>query len=284
MVPPVASTNRRVSVAIPERRCRKLSAVRSAVSIAAAVPRTSATTVPGVQRSPSPRATVNSAPGSSCRNASAATSRPAMTQSDLARITPRARSDESIVASVVTSPHPRSSARARRTVSRYSAGSSGANGTVFTARVPPGRFRPGARVTSTCSIAASSVSSRWISPDARKSASTDGSSASIAPGALTTTSDTGVLSGRCSSDFFFLIVPRTVAANRSASTPSGYSAPPQVDSTSSAVGHCALWTDPSRHHDQTSSVTNGRNGANRRSIVESAISSVAFADAASSVP
>ena len=55
MRPPAASTNRRVSVAIPERRCRKLSAVRSAVSIAAAVPRSSATTSPGAQRSPSAR-------------------------------------------------------------------------------------------------------------------------------------------------------------------------------------------------------------------------------------
>ena len=38
MRPPAASTNRRVSVAMPERRCRKLSAVRSAVSISAAAP------------------------------------------------------------------------------------------------------------------------------------------------------------------------------------------------------------------------------------------------------
>ena len=88
-------------------------------------------------------------------------------------------------------------------------------------RAPPGRLRSGASVTSTCSISACCVSSRWISPDARKSASTDGSSASIAAGALTTASDTGVLSGRCSSDFFFRIAPRTVAANRSASTPLG---------------------------------------------------------------
>ena len=40
MRPPAASTNRRVSVAMPDSRCRKLSAVRSAVSIAPAEPRT----------------------------------------------------------------------------------------------------------------------------------------------------------------------------------------------------------------------------------------------------
>ena len=47
MPPLAASTKRRVSVAMPDRRCRKLRAVRSAVSISAAEPRTSATTVPG---------------------------------------------------------------------------------------------------------------------------------------------------------------------------------------------------------------------------------------------
>ena len=63
MRPPLASTNRRVSVAIPERRCRKLSAVRSAVSIGAARPRSSATTSPGWQRSPSCDAERNRAAG-----------------------------------------------------------------------------------------------------------------------------------------------------------------------------------------------------------------------------
>ena len=53
MRPPAASTNRRVSVAMPERRCRKLSAVRSAVSSAAAAPLTSAATAPVSHRSPS---------------------------------------------------------------------------------------------------------------------------------------------------------------------------------------------------------------------------------------
>src|SRR5689334_15340191 len=59
-----------------------------------------------------------------------------MTQSHLARMTPRARSAGSTVASVVTSPQPRSSANARRTASRYSAGSSGAKGTDLISRAP----------------------------------------------------------------------------------------------------------------------------------------------------
>ena len=55
-------------------------------------------------------------------------------------------------------------------------------------------------------------------------------------------------------------------------------------SISASVGHGALWTDPGRHHDQTSSVTNGRNGANSRSNTDSAVSSAALADAASASP
>ena len=39
-----------------------------------------------------------------------------------------------------------------------------------------------------------------------------------------------------------------------------------------------------RHHDQTSSVTNGRNGANSRSSTDSAAVSAAFADPAPSAP
>src|SRR3990167_1669788 len=101
--------------------------------MAAADPRTSATTEPGSQRSPSRRRAVNTAPGSSWRKASAATSRPAITQSHFARTMPRARNAGSTVASVVTSPQPRSSASARRTGSRYSAGSSGSNGILLIA-------------------------------------------------------------------------------------------------------------------------------------------------------
>ena len=51
--PPDASTKRRVSVAMPDSRCRKLSATRSAVSSARAGPRTSPMTVPGSHAAPS---------------------------------------------------------------------------------------------------------------------------------------------------------------------------------------------------------------------------------------
>ena len=54
--------------------------------------------------------------------------------------------------------------------------------------------------------------------------------------------------------------------------------------TSSAVGHGARCTEPGRHHDQTSSVTNGRYGANSRSSVDSATSIALLADAAASGP
>ena len=47
---------------------------------------------------------------------------------------------------------------------------------------------------------------------------------------------------------------------------------------------CALCTEPGRHHDHTSSVTNGRYGANSRSSVDSATSIALFADAAPSGP
>ena len=77
---------------MPDRRCRRLSAVRSAVSSARASPVTTATTSPRSQRAPSPQRTSNTAPGSHCRNASKATSRPATTSDALAWITPRARS------------------------------------------------------------------------------------------------------------------------------------------------------------------------------------------------
>ena len=53
-------------------------------------------------------------PGSSCRNASNATSSPASTQSALTRNTPRARCAGDTVASVVTSPSRTSSSSARR--------------------------------------------------------------------------------------------------------------------------------------------------------------------------
>ena len=57
MRPAAASTKRAVSVAMPESRCRKFSATRSAVSSARARPVTSATVSPASQRAPSPQRT-----------------------------------------------------------------------------------------------------------------------------------------------------------------------------------------------------------------------------------
>ena len=221
---------------------------------------------------------VNAAP----RDRAAGTPRPRRrgrrcTQSDLARITPRPRSvgvDRRLGRDVAPAEVLGERAADDLAVERRDRAARTAR--VFTAPRSTGTLSGGASVTSTCSTSASLVSSRWISPDARKSASTVGSSASIAAGARTTTTATRRLERPL---FFGLLLPdlaehgarQTAAPRRRVAD---RSAPPQVDSTSSAVGHGALWTDPSRHHDQTSSVTNGRNGANRRSITESAVSSV----------
>ena len=59
-------------------------------------------------------------------------------------MTPRAFCSRSMIASVVTSPHPKSSASARRTSSRHAPGSSDSSGTAFTPRAPP-RTRVAAR-------------------------------------------------------------------------------------------------------------------------------------------
>ena len=116
--PELASTKSRVTVAIPHNRCRKFNAVRSAVSNAAAPPRSRASSVPDSQRSPSRRAASSSTCGSSCRKHSIATSRPASTHDVLTTITPVAVSSAGTTASVVTSPQRTSSASARRTISR----------------------------------------------------------------------------------------------------------------------------------------------------------------------
>jgi hypothetical protein len=44
------------------------------------------------------------------------------------------------------------------------------------------------------------------------------------------------------------------------------------------VGQAARWIDPSRHHDHTSSVTNGMCGANNRNNVSSAAAKAARAE------
>ena len=116
--PAAASTKRRVRVAVPDMRCRKLRAVRSALSSAAALPVMRKISSPAAQRSPSRRRRSTSAPGSSCTKASTATSTPASTQAPFATRSPVARCAAGIVAPVVTSSRQASSASARRTISR----------------------------------------------------------------------------------------------------------------------------------------------------------------------
>jgi len=70
---------------------------------------------------------------------------------------------------------------------------------------------------------------------------------------------------------------RAARAAPAAATTSA-SAEPAADRRGAASGQAARCTDPSRHHDHTSSVANGSTGAKRRSIVSSAIRSARHAD------
>ena len=87
--------------------------MRSPTSSARAEPATSAISSPARTRSPSRLCAATRTLGSSCRNASNATSSPASTQSAFTRNTPRACCAAGTVASVVTSPAPTSSSSAR---------------------------------------------------------------------------------------------------------------------------------------------------------------------------
>jgi hypothetical protein len=72
-----------------------------------------------------------------------------------------------------------------------------------------------------------------------------------------------------------MAVRTSEAAPRTATSPAPASSRIDVPS-----GQPPRWIEPSCHHDQTSSVTNGRNGANSRSSTFSARSSAARADSA----
>jgi len=78
---------------------------------------------------------------------------------------------------------------------------------------------------------------------------------------------------RLASLFAFRISPSTAAA-------AGYTvaSADANDDRSSARGQSARWMEPARHHDHTSSVTNGMCGANRRRSVSSAHASAARAE------
>ncbi len=106
------------------------------------------------------------------------------------------------------------------------------------------------------------------------------SAASRAAVSVTTTRSTAVFSVRLASVLALRTSPRTQAA---VSVTSGSPPAPRLRS-SSASGQLERWTEPGCHHDQTSSVTKGRNGASRRSWVESASCSAAWAEAAASGP
>src|SRR5207245_8171396 len=123
-VPSTASTKRRVRVATPHVRWRKLRATRSAVRRARARPVTEPRTVPGKKRSPSRASGSQRTAGSSAWNAARATSMPATISSCFATRSPQARALSGTVTSVVRSPRPRSSSSAARTRARTRSGSS----------------------------------------------------------------------------------------------------------------------------------------------------------------
>ncbi len=113
-LPAIAFTKARVRVAIPDRRCRKFSAVRSARSRPRAEPRPGAGLAPAADLVAVAR--VRSRCG--CRRPRAGTPRPPRRvrpppPARGRRCSPTPRSSGPTVASVVTSPRPRSSSRAR---------------------------------------------------------------------------------------------------------------------------------------------------------------------------
>ena len=122
-VPATASTNPRVMVAMPDMRCRKFRATRSPVRMPRADPVTDAIALPASKRSPSRARVSQSIFGSTTRNTSRATSRPATTKDCLATKTPVACASASTVASVVASRVPTSSSMAWRTMRRTRSGS-----------------------------------------------------------------------------------------------------------------------------------------------------------------
>src|SRR5690606_20845952 len=111
--PANASTQARVSVAIPHRRCRKFSAVRSAVRMARTGPSTSPKTRPGSTTRPSSTKKWTWHRGSNRRKVRRAASSPATTSRSLHRKLALATWSAGTSASVVRSPGPTSSASAR---------------------------------------------------------------------------------------------------------------------------------------------------------------------------
>src|SRR5690606_5724135 len=134
-------------------------------------------------------------------------------------------------------------------------------------------------VTSTSRASASATSTCCTTPDATTSACPAANAARSAAGARTTSDATGVRNGLRASDLVRRTSPSTQVAASSARTAPG-SAASMTSRISALVGHDARCTEPSCHHDQTSSVAYGRYGANRRSRVFSVTSIAALAEAA----
>src|SRR5256885_7626148 len=119
-VPSTASTTRRVTVAMPDRRCRKLRATRSPESNVAARAPARASTAPAVTHAPSAHSASTRASGSSSAYTSATIGRPATTKRPSATNWAHAgRRAAAPSRPVVTSLAARSSSRARRTASRW---------------------------------------------------------------------------------------------------------------------------------------------------------------------
>ena len=92
-----------------------------------------------------------------------------------------------------------------------------------------------------------------------------------------TASSTAVISVRIDSLASDFTLRSAASAEPAATTTVGSAAV----RSGSATGHDARCTEPSRHHDQTSSVANGSTGANRRSSTSRAIARAARADSVS---
>src|SRR5436190_19805286 len=114
-VPAISSTALRESVAIPERRWRKLRATRSAVRMAAACPSTRASVLPIDAGPPSSTSSSNRMLASSCVKVSRASGSPHTRRASRATIRPRADAPVGTTAVVVMSPAPTSSRSAAAT-------------------------------------------------------------------------------------------------------------------------------------------------------------------------
>ena len=259
-------------VAMPDSRWRKLSAVRSPMSSARAAPATCRAIVAGAAAfAVLPAHAAPCTPGSSCRKVSSATSSPARTQSALTTNTPRARcsgGDGGVGRDVAGRDDLPPSAR--RTMSRYGSGTS-RGGRLHI----PRRESPAARRLATSKACTRSAD--------RRSASTCGISATaFAVGLDRHFRDRHLAAAAWppTAASALRTAPRS-PTRRSPGRPRVVSGELSVDERfellrASATAPCG--SSPSCHHDHTSSVTNGRNGANSRSSTDRAAVSAALAD------